>query len=378
MIKDLDSLTLPIIDLYDQMELELLEAAAKRFDLYETVGGSLEWQMRKLDEMGALNADAVKIISGYSKKSEKEIREMLKQAGFGNIDLPAMQSAYNSGKLFTDPNKIMDSEVFRSTIENSFKELNQTFKLINTKAAESTKQEYMTVINKAYIDVSSGVFDYNTAVKKALKGMADNGITGATYQRSGKTIRYSVEAAVRRDTLTAVHQTANRNSFNLAEELGVEYVEVSSHEGARTHPENHIANHAWWQGKVYKIHGFDKDYGNLRNSTGYPDDIQGLGGVNCRHRMFPFIPGVSEPIAKHYDEKEAERIYKLTQQQREKERKVRKLKKELAVMKASGDTKESIKAKKRQIDAAYGDIISFCKTNGLTRDPNREMIQGER
>ena len=303
---------------------------------------------------------------------------MLKQAGFGNIDLPAMQSAYNSGKLFTDPNKIMDSEVFRSTIENSFKELNQTFKLINTKAAESTKQEYMTVINKAYIDVSSGVFDYNTAVKKALKGMADNGITGATYQRSGKTIRYSVEAAVRRDTLTAVHQTANRNSFNLAEELGVEYVEVSSHEGARTHPENHIANHAWWQGKVYKIHGFDKDYGNLRNSTGYPDDIQGLGGVNCRHRMFPFIPGVSEPIAKHYDEKEAERIYKLTQQQREKERKVRKLKKELAVMKASGDTKESIKAKKRQIDAAYGDIISFCKTNGLTRDPNREMIQGER
>ena len=282
MRKELDDLTRPIIDIYNQIELDLLEAIAKRFDVYDKVGGSLEWQVKKLDEMGALNADAVKIISSYSKKSEKEIRKMLKEAGFGNVDLPAMQKAYNSGALLVDPAKIIESETMRSTVEDSFKELKETFKLINTKALESVKQEYMTVVNKAYIDVSSGVFDYNTAIKKALKGMADNGITGATYQRGGKIVKYSIEAAVRRDALTAVHQTANRNSFKLAEELGAEYVEVSSHVGARTHPTNHIANHAWWQGKVYKIHGFDEKYGNLKNNTGYPDDIQGLGGVALR------------------------------------------------------------------------------------------------
>lgn len=374
-MRDLTPLTRPIITIYEQMELDLLEAIAKRFDVYDKIGGSLEWQVTKLDEMGALNAESVKIIAKYSKRSEQEIRQMLKDAGFANIDLPALEKAFTNGFLFVDPRKVIENPIFRSTLEDSFKELKSTFKLINTKALESVKHEYMGVLNRAYIDVSSGVYDYNTAIKRALKGMADNGIAGATYKRGGKIVRYSIEAAVRRDTLTAVHQAANRNSYTLAEELGAGYVEVSSHVGARTHPTNHIANHAWWQGKVYKIDGFDEKYGNLKNNTGYPGDIQGLGGVNCRHRMFPFIPGVSRPVMEQYDEKEAERIYKATQKQRAKERKIRALKKELAVAKATG---QPIKDLKAELNSLYEDMIAFCEENGLERDFNREMIQGER
>lgn len=373
-MRELTPLTRPIITIYEQIELDLLEAIAKRFDIYDKVGGTLEWHIKMLDEMGALNADAVKIIAKYSQKSEKEIRNMLKQAGFANIDLPALNKAYTSGFLFVDPNKVMESPTFRSTLEDSFKELSHAFKLINTTALESVKQSYMTVLNRSYIEVSSGVYDYNTSIGRALKGMAENGITGATYQRKGREIKYSIEAAVRRDTLTAIHQAANRNTYKLAEELGAGYVEVSSHIGARTHPTNHIANHAWWQGKVYKIDGFDSEYGNLKTNTGYPDDIQGLGGVNCRHRMFPFIPGFSKPIMEQYDEKEAARIYKLTQKQRAKERAIRALKKELAVSKAAGLPTKQLKA---DLNDLYDDIIAFCKKNGLERDWNRERIQGE-
>ena len=374
-MRELTPLTRPIIEIYEQIELDLLEAIAKRFDIYDKVGGSLEWQVTKLDEMGALNAEAVKIISNYSKKSETEIRQMLKDAGYANIDLPALDKAYTNGFLFVDPNKIMDNPIFRSTLEDSFKQLNKAFKLINTHALESVKHEYMSVLNRAYIDVSSGVYDYNTAIKRALKGMADNGITGATYKRGGKIVKYSIEAAVRRDTMTAIHQAANRNSHDLAKELGAGYVEVSSHAGARTHPTNHIANHAWWQGKVYKIEGFDKDYDNLKSVTGYPDDILGLGGVNCRHRMFPFIPGFSTPVMEQYDEKEADRIYKATQKQRAKERKIRALKKQIAVAQATGQPVKDLKA---ELNKRYEDIIAFCEENGLERDWNREMIQGEK
>ena len=374
-MRELTPLTRPIITIYEQIELDLLEAIAKRFDIYDKVGGSLEWQVTKLDEMGALNAESVKIIAKHSKRSEKEIREMLKKAGFANVDKAALNKAYTSGFLFVDPQEVMANPIFNSTLENSFKELSRAFKLINTHALESVKHEYMGVLNRAYIDVSSGVYDYNTAIKRALKGMADNGITGATYKRGGKIVNYSIEAAVRRDTMTAVHQAANRNSYNLAEELGAGYVEVSSHAGARTHPTNHIANHAWWQGKVYKIDGFDENYGNLKTHTGYPDDILGLGGVNCRHRMFPFIPGVSTPVMEQYDEKEAERIYKATQQQRAKERKIRALKKQIVVAQATGQPVKDLKA---ELNRRYEDIIKFCKENGLERDWNREMIQGEK
>lgn len=374
-MRDPGDFTQPIIEIYNQIELDLIEAIAKRFDVYDKVGGSLEWQIRKLDEMGALNAEAVKIMASYSKRTEKEIHDMIKQAGFANVDLPAMQKAYNAGFLFVDPMKVMQSPVLRSTIEDGYKELGAAFKMIQTKVLESVKAEYMGVINKAYIETASGVYDYQTAIKRAIKGMADNGITAATYQRGGRIVKYSIEAAVRRDTVTAAHQTANRSSFALAEELGAGYVEVSSHVGARTHPTNHIANHAWWQGKVYKIDGFDAKYGNLKANTGYPDDILGLGGVNCRHRMFPFIPGFSTPVAEHYDEKEAERIYKLTQMQRAKERKIRALKKQIVAMKAIG---EDTKAERKQLDALYADIKQFCEENNLVREWPREMIQGER
>lgn len=374
-MRDLTPLTRPVITIYEQMELDLLEAIAKRFDIYDKVGGTLEWQVTKLDEMGALNRDAVKIISKHSKRSEKEIRTMLKDAGFANVDLPALNKAYTSGFLFVDPQKVMASPIFRSTLDDSFKELRKAFKMINTTALESVKQEYMGVLNRAYIDVSSGVYDYNTAIKRALKGMADHGISGATYRRGGKIINYSLEGAVRRDTMTAIHQAANRNSYTLAQELGADYVEVSSHAGARTHPTNPIANHAWWQGKVYKINGFDEKYGNLEKNTGYPNDILGLGGVNCRHRMYPFIPGVSTPVMEQYDEAEAERVYKATQKQRAKERQIRALKRELAVAKATGQPTKEISSK---LKARYEDIIAFCKKNGLERDFNRELIQGER
>ena len=374
MIKELDDLTRPIIGIYNQLELDLIEAIAKRFDAYDKIGGSLEWQIKKLDEMGALNADAARAIASYSKKTEKEIRAMMQEAALGNVDLAEMQNAYNAGFLFVDPSKITQSPGLRSTLEDSYKELNTVFKLINTKAQESVKSSYMSVINKSYIEVSSGLYDYNSAIKRAVSDMANDGITAATYRRGGKVVKYSIEAAVRRDTLTAVHQTANRNSFALANELGVGYVEVSSHVGARTHPTNHIANHAWWQGKVYKIDGFDQ-YDNLRDCTGYPDDILGLGGVNCRHRMFPFVPGISEPMARHYDENEAARVYKLTQIQRSKERKIRAVKKKIVAMRAIGENTEKLLKK---LDSLYADIKQFCKENNLTREWSREMAQGER
>lgn len=201
-----------------------------------------------------------------------------------------------------------------------------------------------------------------------------NGISGATYKRNGKLVQYSLEGTVRRDTLTAVNKLANKSSETLCEELGAEYVEISSHLGARTHPTNPIANHAGWQGKVFKIDGSDKKYPNLKESTGYPDDILGLGGVNCRHRMFPFLPGISTPNPIRFNEEENRRVYELTQKQRSMERRMRQLKKEQAAAKAIGDTETAAKLKTK-ISEQSNKIDEFCKKNGLKRDFSRELVK---
>lgn len=371
----LNDLAKPIIRIYQEIEFKLLAQIAARFDVYDKVGGSLEWQARKLDELGALNSDTVKLLAKQTNKTEKEIVEMLEKASVGNVDMDALKKAFSIGNIYVDPVSIMASRPLRDTIELSYKELGQTYKLIQTKALESTRQAYMDIINRAYIETASGVFDYGSSIRGALRDLADKGITGATYKRpNGKIVNYSIEAAVRRDTLTAVNQLANKGAEQVTKEVGAEYVEVSAHIGARV-SDNPIANHAGWQGKVYRLDGSD-EYPNLKEKTGYPDDIQGLGGVNCRHRIFPFFPGISTPNPHQIDEEENRKVYEATQKQRAMERSIRATKKRMIVAKASGDT-EMAKKYREQLTAKQQQIEQFCKDNGLRRQTEREMVQEE-
>ena len=372
---ELTQLTQPIIAIYNQIEMELLEKVAKRFDVYDKVGGSLEWQARKLDELGALTNESVKVIASMSKRSDKEIAKMLNDASIGNIDMDLLDAAFTNGFIFVNPQKLMQSPALRAVIDLSYKELGQTYKLIQTKALESTKQAYMDVINRAYIETASGIYDYGTSIRGALRDMADKGISGATYRRpNGKIVHYSIEGAVRRDTITAVHKLANKGAEESTKEIGAEYVEVSAHIGARV-SKDPIANHAGWQGKVYRLEGSDK-YPNLKEKTGYPDDIQGLGGVNCRHRMFPFFPGISTPNPYKVDPVENKRVYEASQRQRAMERGIRATKKRLIVAKASGDI-EKAKEYRTKLTAQQKQIEKFCKDNNLRRQTEREMVQEE-
>ena len=372
MLDSLDPLVERIISIYSRLEYALIIEIAKRFDVYDSIGGSLEWQIKKLEELGALNADAVKLIAQFSKRSEKEIIIMLNEAKFINIDFDLLTKAFDAGAIKISPLTLMENTAFTRLIESTYKELGDTFRLIQTKALESTKQAYMDVINRSYVEVATGTYDYGTSIKRAVNRMAQQGITAATYKRGERIINYSIEGAVRRDTLSAVNKLANASALQAVNELGAEYVETSMHIGARVHPTNPIANHAGWQGKVFKVNGSDK-YPNLKESTGYPDDILGLGGVNCRHRIFPFFPGISVPKRKTFTDEENKKAYELSQKQRALERQMRTLKKRHAAAKAIGD-KETAQALKKKITANSDEIDKFCKDNNLRRDYSRELV----
>ena len=361
-----------IIRIYNEIEIELLIAIAKRFDVYDKATGTLEWQLKKLDELGGLTNESINIIAKHSKKTKEEILKVLKEAGYSNLDFSLLELAYEEDFIEINPDILKNSPVINDIINLSFKELDGTFKMINTKALESVKHAYMNVLNTAYIEVSSGVYDYHSSIRKALRNMANNGIHGATYRRGMTTVNYSLEGTVRRDVVTATHQLANKVSIQSCEELGAEYVEVSSHIGARVNDKNPIANHYGWQGKVYKIHGKDDKYENLKEKTGYPDDILGLGGVNCRHRMFPFFPGISKPMRKTFDKEENKKIYDLSQKQRLLERKIREEKKRAVVYKHANDL-ENYDKSMNKLKQRINEINEFCKENNLDRDYSREF-----
>lgn len=335
----LEKLLKPILDLYNEIETDLLLSVASRFDTYDSIGGTLDWYIKKLEQMGAFNKDNLARIIKYSPATKKKIQELLESVSY--------QTMLTNGTMNLET--LMASYVNKRILEDAVASLEEEMKLINTKAVESASKAYMDVLTKAYIETSSGAYSYNESIRRALQSMAERGIAGATYQRGSKTVQYSLEGTVRRDVLTKSHQLSVATQMQNMKELGHNLVYVSQHIGARTHPTDKWANHAGWQGKVYMVEGSSEKYENLEEATGY-GDIVGLAGVNCRHNISSYIEGVTK-IPDRIDEEENERIYKLSQEQRALERNVRKDKKELAVAQQIGDADLEAKYRKKLDDS---------------------------
>ena len=372
---DFDKLIEPFVKIYQETELDLIKHIASHFKLYEDIGfkNSMEWYAKKIAERGNLTQEALNIIADETKIPKKKIIEMLKEAGISTLNFDDIDKLNDSRDFQINVNELITSSSFLDIVENSYKEINNIFKLINTKAIEGANQAYMDVLNKAYVNLRSGNFDYNTSIRKALAEMVEKGITVASYkQKSGKIINYGIESSVRRDVLTAVVQSTNRASTQFAKDMKAEYYEVSQHLGARVTDTQDYRDHSWWQGKVYKIDGSTKEYPNFQETCN-EGDVQGIGGANCRHIKWAFFPGISVPKKVTINEEENRKMYNLYQTQRSYERKIRDYKRNIEVAKASNDMEylDKYKQKLKYIDNEYN---QFCEENNLRRKYAREDI----
>lgn len=372
--KELKALAEPIVEIYNDIEHDLLLKIASFFKLDQdvTIKNSLDWYFTKLEELGTLNSETVKIISKYSGIAEKRIKQLLKEAGYGSISKERLNILNENDITSITWDKLLSSVDINHAINNSFVEVSDVFKMINTKALESTKKSYINVLNQVRLEVTTGVYDYNTAIKRAIEKMVDSGLTGATYQRkNATTYQMSLEAVVRRDMITAIYQTFNSGSETIAKELNAEYYEVSSHLGARLGDgKNLISNHFGWQGKVYKIYGSDDKYKNFYEVTGY-GNILGLSGVNCRHKFWAFYPEIDKPSQLEYSYEENKKVVELQNKQRAYERKIRKCKINQDIYKQICSNEDFIKWKNkhRTLGEKYN---KFLKENNLIRNYERE------
>ena len=184
---------------------------------------------------------------------------------------------------------------------------------------------YITACNNAYMQIASGAFDYNTAIRNAVRAAASDG-TEVLYP-SGH--RDKLDVAVRRGVLTGVGQTCRQLSFINARDMGCDLMEITAHSNARP-------SHAEWQGQLVSLSG-RKGYLSLKD-IGYGTG-DGFGGWNCRHDWYPFFEGVSE---RNYSEERLREMnaknieydgkkyteYEISQMQRKFERDIRSLKRE--------------------------------------------------
>ena len=241
----------------------------------------------------------------------------------------------------------------------------------------------------AVTQVASGLMSPDEAMRQATRRLARGGIEMVQYRdptTGDRTVRNHVDVAIRRHIRSQLQQACAARTMQVCELTGCEFVEVSSHYGARP-------SHQEWEGRVYSLKGRvtvgGTTYEDFGEGTGYygtgPYAALGdrLCGVNCRHHWGPWFPGLPRayhPNPQHPSGRSNAEIYDLTQQQRRLERGIRDTKRVLRAAEATYEANPTLKNQteanmvRESLKRQQERLARLCDENGdvLKRQANRE------
>ena len=366
----LQSLPNSLVELYSLVEIDILEDMARRIATYDYFIPAAQHQNQKLLELGAVQEEIIAKLAAITGKTQDEIIALLTEAGEQTI---ADDVEYYKAADVYAPDKV-DTEALYEQLNAGIVQTEGAFQNITRTTANTATKQFENALDRAWLQITTGAFDYNTAIKNAVVDLSGSGLHVIEYP-SGHVD--TIEVAVRRAVVTGANQTACKTQEKLADQLEVDLVEVSAHGGAR--PE-----HAKWHGKVYSRNGRitikGETYEDFKKATGYGTGA-GLAGWNCRHTFFPYVPGASrtwtaEKLAalenKDFEYNGVKMTeYEASQVQRGIERNIRKLKRQVAALEAAGEDASEYRSKLREANKKYTD---FSDQTGLKKQQARTKI----
>lgn len=237
----LDSLPNNLVLLFQQVEDDILRDVARRISKMDTMTPTAHWQLWRYQQVEAVRQDVVKKLARCTGKSEAEIRRLMQEAATRAMEAED-EIYYHYGK---EPTPFADNATLQALLNAGYQQTAGTFHNLTATTANTVSGAFEQALDRAWLQVSSGAFDYKTAVKRAVDGLADS-MPYVTYP-SGH--RDTLEVAARRCVLTGVNQTCAKLQLERARQMGVRYVQTSCHAGARP-------SHAEWQGKIFALNGF--------------------------------------------------------------------------------------------------------------------------
>ena len=367
-----DQLADSLAELYAQLEESILQDMVRRMLKMGYLSDATEWQARMLQEAGMLYDDILAEIAQRTGSTQEQLRTVFQTAGIQAIRNDNYY--YQQANVFTH-RSMSDSAL--QVLNAGYVKCSGNLKNLTLTTANTSQQAFIQACNLAYMQVSSGMMDYNTAIRKAVQNAAKDGayVFYPPKQAGGKGHRDKLDVAVRRAVLTGVGQTVRQVSFQNAKDLECDLMELTAHAGARP-------SHAEWQGQIVSLSG-RKGYLTLEE-IGY-GSVDGFGGVNCRHDWHPYFEGLPRTYSperlKELNEPHiqiGEKLYtdyEVSQMQRALERKIREKKRQVIVSQASGDTEEFQK-KSAQLKQAEQNLKDFLKQTGFLNDSARLWVNG--
>ena len=367
----LDQMPDAFVQLWQQVEEQILQDVARRIGKMDKVTPTANWQLWRYQQTEAVRNDVVKLLAKYTGKSETAIRKLLLQAATEAMEREdAIYYHYDM-----EPPPFEENAALNNLLDAGARQTCGTWQNLTATTANTVTGAFERTLDAAWLKVSTGAFDYKTAVKQAVDSLADD-MPMVTYPSGHKD---SIEVAARRAILTGVNQTTGKLQVARMDEMGCEFVETTAHGGARP-------SHAEWQGRRFHRGGAvdykGRHYPDFEAATGYGTGA-GLCGWNCRHQFFACFPELGDPpqwTQEQLRELNARDIewngkkytaYEISQMQRARERNVRRWKKRYLAEDAAGlDTTDSAV----RLKAARQSLSDFTKATGGRVDSARVSV----
>ena len=377
---DSASYVLNNLEVHKQLQESILRDIGRRLVKNpELITDTAAWQAEKLQQSGMLFDDITKELSKVTKRQQKEIKAAFDEAEtqiFGRYEDEEITAAGFEPIEF----KKLSSSMQQAWTATLAKTSTEAINLTKTTALTS-QSAYIEACDLALMQVQSGTFDYNTAIKNACMQAGTKGVN--VVYPSGWVDKLDV--AIRRSVFTGVSQTAGEIQDMRATELDIDIMELTAHSGAR--PE-----HAKWQGMLVSRSGrkgylslADIDYGT---TTGFK-------GINCSHDWFLFFEGISK---RKYTDEELEALrnetvtyngeeipkWQAIEKQRAIERAVKESKRQLVVL-DEGLKNAKTDDLKAELQTAFNNtsvrlkkqearLKDLCKQTGLYYDNSRVQV----
>lgn len=335
------------------------------------------WQAQQLQKLGKLNRQTIELMSNADGLSKAAIEDLVKFNGMqikDEVD-SEIQDIYNApAPANSDVGTILNG-IVNQTWTNLQNNVNETLVTRNY-GASSVTRTYRRILTESTAATVSGLMTHQDAVESAIYRAVDRGLPTKLVDKAGH--NWSLEGYTRSVLRTTVNQTYNSVRLKRMKEFGMNLALMSSHPNSRpacAYIQGHVVNLVPPESPEY-----DDNYDSIYNH-GYGESA-GTQGINCRHRLFPYVPGVSVNHQPQYDPEEAIKNGKLVQKQRARERAIRDAKHRLKAAEELGDV-DMINKSRTLLRARQAKMREFIKKTNhdnkkviLTRDYSREKAIG--
>ena len=355
---------------FEEFEMQLIQSLKRNLGRHESEekAQDMEWSMWQAEKLKGINKfrrECTAIMNGYKDVIDEGTQQLLKKE--------FEQSASTDQPQFFGVDRTKLNRLIDDTVNLE--------KHAETAALRTVDDVYRQTIVRAQLALSSGTVTINQAVDIAVKDFLDKGINCIEY-RDGR--RVNIADYARMALRSASTRASLQGKSERFKALGYDTIQVSKYSMCSD-------TCLPWQGRVYindvytMWEGEVRDHGGiLWGKSNYCGKWfmllsaaieKGLFHPNCRHTILLWRDG--DPLPESIDNEENERRYKLEQEQRRLENKVRKAKRKVEglsdpdnIKKAKAELREAQKQLREFIDKVNADEGETI----LKRDYGKEKI----